>query len=193
MSRRDVKINIGFYGKIEENLKRKLRYLEPNGASKRTLYLLPQTIDKAYKEMYTTQENFNSEREQLRAELNTPIRSIRNDFFMDGHKKNYRQVDNTVSASQIMAKHHNYRLMMSKSPELALDTSDSFRRIETIDTLIDSCADLHKSNQTLLRKFPSVKRIVEREFKSAKRIVHRLKIAPFRKNNFLSKDKKFER
>ena len=149
---------LGVNVKLEEQLKKQLSFLNPKGASKRTIYTVPATLAKAYNDIYLTQEKFDSEREDLRSGLNTPIK-LHNDKFQFFNNKTSVK---SKSTPKLMNNSKFYRKIVMKSPTRR-SVPKSTSRKDFINSFINSCSELKKANAEILKQIPSLKKKVKKE------------------------------
>ena len=169
---------------MQSKIQRELKYLEPNGASRRNLYALPKTFDKAYQEMHLMQQKYNNEREELRIRLNSPIKQGVKDLPLINTIKTSRKLDLTprLFRKRKMSISNNISPIKIKSPDA------STNRLEYINDIMDSCYKLDETIKTSKKKIPGIEKKTEDNLKIVNQIVDAIDyISPSNKvNDYMS-------
>ena len=154
--------------KITEKLQREIRYLEPNGASKRTLYALPQTFDKAEQEMYSMQQRFDNEREQLISRLNSPIKQGLTKKLSILRLKPLRNEHHSPKRTERSSRP---QYTPCKSPGILRTSEQSMKKLMRIKAIMDSCSDLDRGNKTDRNAISGIKKLSRKQYKNANDMV----------------------
>ena len=170
MEKKVSKLNFaGLNLNLSEKLKKELKYLEPSGASKRTLYHLPKTFDGAYNEMYSMQKRYNDEREKLRQALNSPIKATSPELPLIIRIQEQRKTDLTP---KFFRKIRTYRDFAQHSPLKSIKPSQfSYKRLELIDNIVKSCNSLDKVNKSAIKYIPTIETQAKYGFKTVNEMV----------------------
>jgi hypothetical protein len=181
------KIAIGFNGKLEEDLKKKLSYLEPKGASKRTIYNVPSTFEKAHIDIYLTQEKFNKDREKLRLCLNSPIKLKVDSPITDRSNRSspFKVQTRSIPRLALFKTHLNQKDFQSKNNSSVIEKS--------LDYFMENCTKLRLSNKTLVEKIPVIRKSYEKEIKKMNRLISKTESKFSDKARLLKRQEKMDK
>ena len=155
-------------------IEKKLKYLEPNGASRRTIYTLPKTFDKAYKEIQSMQKKYNNEREELRMGLHTPIKLAIRDQLSIIDTKPYQKIKFTPR----LVRKHIVLHSCSKSPSKLHSSGASAKQLESLNEIMTSCDRFDKLNKKIRRCIPQIEKKTKKHSRIVNDIVNAINISP---------------
>lgn len=162
------------FGRVYQKMQKEMKYLEPNGASKRTLYALPQTFDKAFHEIHTMKKKYDNERAEIRSKLNSPIKLCTElpPLLLFKTSEKY---------PKILKKKKTYNGSPSKSPYSLTPSDHSCKRLTLINEIMESCHELDEETKSARKNLPLYLKRSEKSYKNVNEIISEIEF--MRPNN----------
>ena len=123
--------------------------------------------------MSRVQEQFNSDRENIRKGLFNPVKCNSDTISYKDLKPIHRAIGISDSTPEIIKR--SSRVQMKSPSLLRSNFSRSVgKRAEHINSLIKSCDDVKQASQRLIKHFPAIEKTWNESYKNIKKIVKRL-------------------
>lgn len=142
--------------KVKNSVAKCLKHLEPVCASKVLNISMPETPEKAYKDLIETQARFIEQRNKLRLELSSVLKYEEKLSYVVTPTRCY-----TIQKTPIL------RLIKKDDLDKHFLTpglrckSKNFEFVSNIDSFIQNCIEVKQQNKNMMKKLPRIERILK--------------------------------